>query len=99
MDIALLYFDGCPNWKVADERLVAIAAERPDITVTHHLVESVEEAERLGFHGSPSILVDGIDVFAAPDAGIGLSCRVYQTPDGPAGAPTVEQLQVVIAHA
>lgn len=99
MDITLLYFDGCPNWKVADERLVAIAAERPDITVTHHLVESVEEAERLGFHGSPSILVDGIDVFAAPDAGIGLSCRVYQTPDGPAGAPTVEQLQVVIAHA
>ncbi len=99
MDIALLYFDGCPYWKVADERLVAIAAERPDITVTHHLVESVEEAERLGFHGSPSILVDGIDVFAAADVGIGLSCRVYQTPDGPAGAPTVEQLQAVIAHA
>ncbi len=99
MNIALLYFDGCPNWKVAEERLAAIAAERSDITVTHHLVESIEAAERLGFHGSPSILIDGVDVFADSDAGIGLSCRVYQTPDGPAGAPTTEQLHAVIPHA
>jgi phosphoglycerate dehydrogenase-like enzyme len=99
MDIALLYFEGCPNWKAADERLAAIAAERADITVTHHLVESIEAAERLDFHGSPSIGVDGVDVFADADAGVGLSCRVYRTPDGPAGAPTVKQLQAVIAHA
>ncbi len=99
MDIALLYFDGCPNWKITDERLAAIAAERSDITVRHQLVESIEEAERLGFHGSPSILVDGEDAFADADTAVGLSCRVYQTPDGPAGAPTVEQLQAALAHA
>jgi hypothetical protein len=99
VDIALLYFNDCPNWKVADELLAAIAVERPDITVTHQLVDSVEQAERLGFHGSPSILIDGIDAFADADAGIGLSCRVYQTPDGPAGAPTAEQLWAAIAHA
>jgi hypothetical protein len=97
MDIALLYFDDCPNWKIADERLAAIAAERPDLTVTRHLVSTSEEAERVGFHGSPSILVDGIDVFAGPDAGVGLSCRVYRTPDGPAGAPTIEQLRAALA--
>jgi len=97
MDIALLYFDDCPNWKVADERLAAIAAERPDLTVSHHLVETLEEAERVGFHGSPSILVDGVDVFADPDAGVGLSCRVYRSPDGLAGAPTVEQLRAALA--
>jgi hypothetical protein len=51
----------------------------------------------VGFHGSPSILVDGIDVFAGPDAGVGLSCRVYRTPDGPAGAPTIEQLRAALA--
>ena len=82
MDIALLYFDDCPNWKVVDERLSAIAAERADRTVTRHLVETLEDAERVGFHGSPSILVDGVDVFADPEAGVGLSCRVYRTPDG-----------------
>ena len=93
MDISLLYFDDCPNWKIADERLAVIAAERADLTVSRHLVETPEEAERVGFHGSPSILVDGVDVFADPDAGVGLSCRVYRTPDGLAGAPTVDQLR------
>ncbi len=97
MDIALLYFDDCPNWKITDERLAVIADERPDLTVTRHLVDTLEEAERIGFHGSPSILVKGVDVFAEPDAGIGLSCRVYRTPDGPAGAPTVEQLRAALA--
>ena len=98
MDITLLYFDGCPSWKLVDERLRAIAADRPDIIVRHQLVDTVEEADRVGFRGSPSILVDGVDVFADADAdaGFGLSCRVYQTPDGPAGAPSVEQLRAVI---
>lgn len=97
MDIALLYFDDCPNWKIADERLAAIAAERPDLTVSRHLVDTLEEAERLGFHGSPSILADGVDIFAEPDAGVGLSCRVYRTPDSTAGAPTIEQLRAALA--
>lgn len=99
MDITLLYFDSCPNWKITDERLAAITARRPDITLSRHLVESIEDAERLGFHGSPSILVDGVDAFADADTRVGLSCRVYQTPDGPAGAPTVKQLQTALAHA
>lgn len=98
MDIELLYFDGCPNWKLADERLAEISAGRPDVHVSHHLVETVEEAARRGFHGSPSILVDGVDVFADADAGVGLSCRLYQTPEGPAGAPSLEQLRAAVSH-
>jgi len=95
MDITLLYFDGCPNW-LADQRLAAIAAGRADLMVTGHRVETLEEAERVGFHGSPSILVDGVDLFAEPGAGVGLSCRVYRTPDGLSGAPTVEQLRAAL---
>lgn len=93
MDVSLLYFDDCPNWILAHERLAAIAAQRADMVLTLHCVETVEEAERVGFHGSPSILVDGIDVFAEPGAGVGLSCRVYRTPDGLPGAPTMDQLK------
>lgn len=96
MDVSLLYFDDCPNWKVADQRLAAVAAERPDVVVTRHRVETMEEAERVGFHGSPSILVDGVDVFAEPGARVGLSCRIYRTPDGPAGAPTLEQFRAAL---
>ena len=99
MDVSLLYFDGCPSWKVVDQRLTAIAAERPDVVVTRHRVETPEEAERLGFHGSPSVLVEGVDVFAEPDAGVGLSCRVYSTPDGLVGAPTMEQLRAALGIA
>lgn len=97
MEITLLYFDDCPNWKVAAERLAAVTVGRPDISVLHHLVESMEEAERLGFHGSPSILINGVDVFAEAGTGVGLSCRLYQTPDGSAGAPTIAQLREAIA--
>jgi len=99
MDITLLYFDGCPNWKLTDDRLKMIAAERPDLTVTRRVVDTVEEAERVGFHGSPSVLVDGVDVFANEDARVGLACRVYATPDGPAGAPTLGQLRAAITDA
>lgn len=95
----MLYFDDCPNWKIADEPFAAIATERGDVKVTRHLVDTPEEAERMAFHGSPSILVDGVDVFAEAGAGVGLSCRVYRTPDGLAGAPTLEQLRAALTGA
>jgi len=99
MDISLLYFEDCPNWKLADERLSLIAAERDDIRVVRHLVDTPAEAERTRFHGSPSILVDGVDVSSEPGSEVGLSCRRYLTPDGYEGAPTLEQLRAVLADA
>lgn len=91
-DVTLLYFDGCPSWQIADARLGQLAAER-DLTVTRRRVETPEEAERLGFRGSPTILVDGEDVFARGDEPVGLACRLHQTPEGPAGAPTLDMLR------
>ena len=77
MDVSLLYFDGCPNWEVADQRLAEIAGEYADVVVTLQRVETVEEAERLGFHGSPSIVVDGVDLFA--ESGTGVGCPAGST--------------------
>lgn len=99
MDVTLLYFEGCPNWEIAEEHLRVLAAERSDLSVTRALVTSVVEAERVGFLGSPSIQVDGVDVFAGPGNQVGLTCRRYVTPDGVAGAPTVDQLRTVLAGA
>lgn len=76
-----------------------IAAERPDIRITRHLVETPVGAERAGFHGSPSILAEGVDVFAAPGSQVRLSCRRYLTPDGYQGAPTLQQLRAAPTHA
>ncbi|MFP5579853.1 MAG: thioredoxin family protein [Acidimicrobiia bacterium] len=95
MKLELLYFNDCPNWKIAAERLENIATRR-GLAVEARLVSTPEEAEAAGFRGSPTILVDGRDPFAAGDEPFGLACRVYQTPDGPAGSPTTEQLEAVI---
>lgn len=95
MKLELLYFDGCPNWKIAAERLDDIATRR-GLAVERHIVATAEEAEAARFRGSPTILVDGRDPFASGDEPFGLACRVYQTPDGPAGSPTAEQLEAVI---
>jgi hypothetical protein len=96
MNVTLLYFDGCPNWAVADERLRTLEAEL-GFSVERRGVDTIERAEEVGFRGSPTILIDGRDPFARGDEPVGLSCRIYQTPDGPAGAPTVEQLRAALA--
>ena len=84
--------------KTPDLRLSTLAGEMPDLKITRHLVETPEEAERVRFRGSPSILVDGVDVFADADAPVGLSCRVYQTANGPAGAPTLDELREAVTR-
>lgn len=95
-EVTLRYFDGCPNWEVADRRLRRLEDEL-GFSLGYEKVETPEEAERLGFAGSPTVLVDGIDPFATGDEPTGLACRVYVTPDGPQGSPTLEQLRSVLA--
>lgn len=94
MDVTLLYFDGCPNWQLTDDRLgqALMLADQADTPVTRQQVTTAEAAERLGFRGSPTVLIDGWDPFAAPGAPVGLACPMFATPAGLAGAPTVEQL-------
>ncbi|QBI18794.1 thioredoxin family protein [Egibacter rhizosphaerae] len=93
--VRLLYFDGCPNWQNAEARLRALQAEA-GFELERQRVETAEDAERLGFRGSPTVLVDGVDPFADGTAPIGLACRVYATSDGLHSAPTVEQLRAVL---
>ncbi len=94
-DVTLTYFDGCPNWQRTDGYLRRLQGEL-GFTLTHRLVSTPEEAARVRFAGSPTILVDGVDPFAIGDEPSGLACRVYETPDGPQGSPTLEQLREVL---
>lgn len=95
MHVELLYFEGCPHWKTADDRLRTLTADG-SFAVEQRVVTTPEDAERVGFRGSPTILVDGSDPFARDDDPTGLACRVFQTPDGPAGSPTLAQLRAVV---
>ncbi|MGA8980263.1 MAG: thioredoxin family protein [Pedococcus sp.] len=91
--VTVLHFDGCPSWQTAIERVHAASARTGvRVTVSTRAVGSTEDADRLGFTGSPTILLNGTDPFAQPGDVPALACRVYATPDGLAGSPTVDQL-------
>lgn len=98
--VTLCYFDGCPNWQTALANLEAAALRiGADIEVNLQSVETVEDAERWGFTGSPTLLLNGADPFAVPGTAPALACRVYTTPAGFAGSPTTDQLASVLgAH-
>ena len=91
MTVELVYFDGCPNWRTADRRLRRLATEL-GFELLRRPVNGPEDAEVAGMHGSPTILVDGCDPFANAEPPT-MSCRMYHTPDGVAGAPTMAQLR------
>ena len=94
VEITLRYFVDCPNWQVVESHLNQIG-----VTVRHQRIESFEVASEYGFRGSPTVLVNGVDPFYDPDAQVGLVCRVYVTPQGLAGSPSIDQIEEVIASA
>jgi hypothetical protein len=97
MRIVLQYFEGCPNWKLTEQRLrEALVQSGLEAEPLKQLVESHEQAQRLGFRGSPTILIDGLDPFAEEAPEVGLSCRVYRTEQGLQGSPTTAQLRAAV---
>jgi hypothetical protein len=94
MDIKLMYFDDCPSWQSALENLKqALVAEQISDPVILVRIEDDDRAQQEKFLGSPSIWIDGQDLWAEERETYSLSCRVYVTPDGIKGFPTVEMLR------
>lgn len=84
--LELLWWEGCPSTERALTELREAAAElgleSPDVEMRE--IRTDEEAAATGFVGSPTILVDGIDVVVdhGEDEVTGLTCRVYRRRDG-----------------
>ena len=94
MKIELLYFDGCPSWESGLKNLqTALQEEGLSTAVEMVKVESDEDAARLKFLGSPHFRVDGMDLWHEERNVYSLSCRVYPTPNGIKGYPTVQMLK------
>ncbi|SOE06621.1 alkylmercury lyase family protein [Streptomyces sp. Ag109_G2-15] len=97
MHVEMLTVPDCPNGPVLRERLILALAGRTDVKLTEHVVDDQAEAERRGMHGSPTLLVDGHDPFAAPGTAASVSCRLYRGTDGRVGgAPSVAELRRVL---
>jgi hypothetical protein len=99
MRIELLYFDGCPSYRTAEMTLRAVLARAgAEAVVELVAVNTDAEAHRLRFPSSPTIRVDGEDLFPVPDrAGYALGCRMYASPEGLRGSPTAEMVRAALA--
>ena len=93
MEVVIQYFDGCPGWELARERVIeAASAIEVELALSLRRVEGDEDAQRIGFRGSPSILAEGRDLFPDQPGPIGMCCRVYFLGGTASPAPSVEQL-------
>lgn len=102
MKIEVLYFDGCPNHKPAVERVQeGLKAEGISAHISEVHVRDQATAEEIGFMGSPSIRVNGLDVEPAARAAheYGMMCRTYIVDGRREGCPSLEMIRQAIRGA
>ncbi|HMH94117.1 MAG TPA: organomercurial lyase [Streptosporangiaceae bacterium] len=100
LELTVLTVPGCPNAAVIGERLAGVLADYPAARLVRHVVHDEAETARLGMHGSPTLLVNGVDPFAAPGTPVSISCRIYRDESGRAwGAPSVAALRLALRQA
>ena len=99
MKVEVLYFDGCPTYRAAQKTLAEVLSEKGvEAEVDLVAVNSDQEARRLRFPGSPTIRVDGRDLFPVEEREEWrLGCRVYATSEGLRGSPTAEMVRASLA--
>jgi len=94
MELEVLHIEDCPNWREAGARAARALARigRPDARVTFRMLRSSDDAARTAFAGSPTLALDGVDLFPSDGRTADLACRVYITAQGLAGLPTEDQI-------
>ena len=99
MKVQLLYFPGCPHVDATRRELRAAleAAGMGDVLVEEVDVEAPTTPPQLKGWGSPTILLDGVDL-AGDQGPSGLSCRLYEA-DGLAGVPSKKSIEERLRNA
>lgn len=97
MRLEILHVPDCPGVTVFSQRIgEALGDERIADTITYRVVDDPAAAIESGMTGSPTLLIDGRDPFAAPGLVPSLSCRLYHTDEGIDHAPSVAQLRAAL---
>lgn len=104
MKIELLYFDGCPSYEALLPALrETLTGAGVEDEVELRRVESIEDAERERFLGSPTVRIDGRDIepSAVQRRDYGMNCRLYRTSAEVSGVPPEGWITAAIddAHA
>jgi len=95
----VLHIEDCRSWIETGERLRrtldGLGLSHVPVEVT--LIATEQDAATRPYAGSPTILVDGEDLFPSAGRTRDLVCRIYVTPDGLRALPTSGQLRSALA--
>ncbi len=92
VQLEIQYFMGCPH---SDEALLLTSRfyeRNPDTQITIVKIKDDAQASKIGFRGSPTILINGADMFDAPVPDEPrMACRFY-----PDGLPTLDEFEAIV---
>ena len=96
--VELLVVEDCPHLEKARRDLESVLrGSIIEVPIQVVYVTGQDDAEFLGFQGSPTIRVNGEDVVSEPQRPIALGCRVYRDAAGQAsGAPPIEAIRAAV---
>lgn len=97
MKIEILYLPGCPNYPPALDRLKRVLRQNGAVAEISEIeVKDADAARAVGFFGSPTIRIDGLDI--DPESRniteTGLACRRYVD-----GLPSEAMIDRALKHA
>jgi hypothetical protein len=95
VEVELLVIPDCPGTDEASELLRTALddiglAETP---FTVLVIDTGAAARGRRFAGSPTFVVDGVDLFESGTTGDAIACRVYPTPEGLRSVPALRDLR------
>jgi hypothetical protein len=99
MRVELLWWEGCPSYPQTRVDLgEALSSAGIEAEVEMVEIESDDQARRERFPGSPTIRIDGEDIFPPEEQEpFSLTCRVYRLRDGrPSPTPDPQDLREAI---
>ena len=82
--VEVLYWEGCPSYPaaLADVRAALVELGLDPSLAQLRAVATDDAAVAERFVGSPTVRVDGRDLFPPGDDPVGLTCRIYRRRDG-----------------
>ena len=99
MNIEILYFEGCRNHGPALQLVQELLREEGlSAEISEIQVGDPASAREIGFLGSPSIRVNGLDVepTARTEHEYGMMCRTYVSDAGREGLPSREMIRTAL---
>ncbi|MGD0123240.1 MAG: hypothetical protein ABSC46_11850 [Candidatus Limnocylindrales bacterium] len=98
LHVELLALEDCPHLEAARRDLETVLRKGIiEVPVQVVFVTGPDDAEFLGFQGSPTIRINGEDVVPQPELPVAIGCRLYRDAEGRMhGSPPIETIRAAV---